>query len=109
MPTAKEQLDQMANQKRIELMTINHYKPVDSDATEYNTVFQPGTPGAGGEYSEMNPDAISDGDTMGKGYLGTDLGTDQLGSVGNSVDIAERTQEIIKNTYKRENEYPNFQ
>jgi hypothetical protein len=37
MSTAKEQLDEVASQKREQLFTINNYKPTESEATEYNT------------------------------------------------------------------------
>lgn len=108
MSTAREQLDQVAAQKRGELFTINNYKPTDTDA-EYNTTFNPGTPYAGGEYSEQNPDAVSNGDVMGKGYLGSDIGKDAYSDVGSSDDIMERKKEMVKNTYGTTNEYPNFQ
>ena len=108
MATAQQQLDAIAAQKRGELFTINNYKPTDT-ATEYNTAYQPGTPYAGGEYSEQNPDAVSNGDAMGKGYLGTDIGKDNPSAVGSSDDIIERGQETIQNTYGTANEYPNFQ
>ncbi len=108
MATAREQLDQVAEQKRLEQFTINNYKPTESDANEYNTVYQPGTPYAGGEYSEQNADAVSTGDAMGKGYLGSDIGKDLVDVVGSSDDIAERKKEIVKNSYNTANEYPNF-
>lgn len=108
MSTAQQQLDEVAKQKREELFTTNNYKPTTSDANQYNTVYQPGTPSAGGEYSEQNPDAISDGDTQGKGYLGSDIGKDQPEKVGNVDDITERKKEIVKNTYTTAKEYPNF-
>ena len=108
MATAREQLDQIAEQKRTELFTINNYKPTESDASQYNTVYQPGTPYAGGEYSEQNPDAVSNGDAMGKGYLGSDIGKDQPAAVGSNEDIVERKKEVVKNTFTTANEYPNF-
>lgn len=108
MATAREQLDAIAAQKRGEQFTINNYKPTESDATQYNTVFQPGTPYAGGEYSEQNPDAVSNGDGMGKGYLGSDIGKDNPAAVGSSDDIVERGKETVKNTYGTVKEYPNF-
>jgi hypothetical protein len=108
MSTAKEQLDEVASQKREQLFTINNYKPTESEATEYNTATQPGTPYAGGEYSEQNPDAVSDGDAMGKGFLGTGTGKDEPDKVGSSQDIVERKNETVKNTYGTANEYPNF-
>ncbi len=109
MATAREQLDQVAAQKRGEQFTVNNYKPTESDASEYNTAFLPGTPYAGGEYSEQNPDAVSNGDVMGKGYLGSDIGKDAPDAVGSSEDIVERKQETVKNVYGTANEYPNFQ
>jgi hypothetical protein len=108
MPTAQEQLDEVAKQKREELFTVNNYKPTESDANEYNTAYQPGTPYAGGEYSEQSPDAVSDGDQMGKGYLGSDIGKDQPEKVGSSDDIVERKKEVVKNVYNTAKEYPNF-
>lgn len=108
MATAREQLDQIALQKRNELFTINNYKPIQGE-TEYNTAFQPATPYAGGEYSELNPDAVSNGDAMGKGYLGNDLGLNNPDGVGSNEDIVERKQEMVKNSYGTTNEYPNFQ
>ena len=109
MSTAKQQLDTIAAQKRNELFTINNYKPTESDPTEYNTIYQPGTPYAGGEYSEQNPDAVSNGDVMGKGYLGSDIGKDNVDAVGSSEVIVERKKEVVKNAYATTNEYPNFQ
>jgi len=109
MATAKEQLDDVATQKRSESFTINNYKPTESTPTEYNTVLNPGTPYAGGEYSEQNPDAVSNGDVMGKGYLGSDMGKDNMDAVGSSDDINERKKEIVKNTYGTTKEYPNFE
>lgn len=104
---AHELLSEIAKQKREELHTINNYKP-DGEQYEYNTATNPISPGAGGEYSEQNPDAVSDGDVRGKGYLGTDSGKDKPDKVGNVDDVTERKKEVVKNVYNTENEYPNF-
>lgn len=105
---ANKILSEVAKQKRDELHTINNYKP-DADEVEYNTGLIPITPGAGGEYSEQNPDAVSDGDLRGKGYLGSDSGKDKPDSVGNRDDVTERKKEVVKNVYNTKNEYPNFE
>ena len=105
---AHQSLTEIAEQKRKELFTMNNYQTQNGEL-EYNTALQPGTPGAGGEYSAENPDAVSDGDSKGKGYLGTDIGKDQPNKVGNSDDIVERKKEIVKNVYTTANEYPNFE
>jgi len=104
---AHETLSEIAEQKRNELHTINNYKP-DGEQIEYNTATTPITQGAGGEYSEQNLDAISDGDVRGKGYLGSDSGKDKPNRVGNTDDIIERNKEVVKNVYNTDKEYPNF-
>ena len=106
---AHDQLSLVADQYRKELFTKNGYKPTGQDANlQYDVNFLPGEPRAGGEYSDLSPDAISDGDDMGRGYNGTDLGKDLPDKVGTIVDQVERKDEIVKNTYKTTNEYPNF-
>jgi hypothetical protein len=54
-------------------------------------------------YSSVNPDAISDGDVLGKG-TGNFLDTTNGGS---STDVAERVAETKFNKYKPENPYTN--
>ena len=59
------------------------------------------------EYSVTNPDALADGDPMGRGtgqFL--DVYND---AAGTSDDILERRNEIRINKYKSSNTYPNFQ
>ena len=58
------------------------------------------------EYSVTNPDAIADGDSMGRGtgqFL--DVYND---AAGTSDDILERRSEIRINKYKSSNTYPDF-
>lgn len=49
------------------------------------------------EYTAGHPDALSDGDELGKGELN--------GNVGGKTDIKTRTTLITKNKYKNTNEY----
>lgn len=59
------------------------------------------------EYSVTNPDAIADGDSMGRG---TGVFLDVYNTAaGTSDDILERRNEIRVNRYNASNTYPNFQ
>ncbi len=49
------------------------------------------------QYTETSPDALSDGDELGKGELN--------GSVGSRTDIASRNKEIAKNFFSVNNQY----
>jgi len=108
IPNAHFTLTQVAEQMRKDLMTKNGYKPATNMDTTYEVDYIPGDPKSPGEYGEMNPDAISDGDGRGRGYMGSDIGKDLPDSVGNVTDQQERKIELVKNTYKPTNEYPNF-
>ena len=59
------------------------------------------------EYSVTNPDAIADGDSMGRG-TGVYLDVFNQGA-GTKEDILERKSEIATNKYNFQNGYPNFQ
>jgi len=59
------------------------------------------------EYSVTNPDAIADGDSMGRG---TGVFLDVYNTAaGTSDDVLERRNEIRVNRYNASNTYPNFQ
>lgn len=59
------------------------------------------------EYSVTNPDAIADGDSIGRG---TGVFLDVYNTAaGTSDDILERRNEIRVNRYNASNTYPNFQ
>lgn len=58
------------------------------------------------EYSVTNPDAIADGDSMGRGTgVFLDVYNDNAGT---REDIVERRLEIRVNEYNSNNGYPNF-
>ena len=60
----------------------------------------------GNEYSSVNPDAMADGDSKGKGtgvYL--DVYNDTAGTV---EDVMERKSNIKVNKFNSSNQYPNF-
>ena len=59
------------------------------------------------EYSVTNPDAIADGDSMGRG-TGVYLDVFNQGA-GTKEDIIERNTKIAINKYNFQNGYPNFQ
>lgn len=55
------------------------------------------------QYSAVNPDAIADGDTQGKGTGGfLDVYNEAAGAI---QDIVERRSEIVINEYKPTNPY----
>lgn len=59
------------------------------------------------EYSVTNPDAVADGDSMGRG---TGVFLDVYNAAaGTSDDIMERRMELRVNKYNSSNTYPNFQ
>ena len=58
------------------------------------------------EYSVTNPDAMADGDAMGRG-TGVFLDIFNEGG-GTSVDIVERKLEIKINKYNKNKTYPDF-
>lgn len=49
------------------------------------------------QYSENHPDALSDGDELGKGELN--------GSIGGRTDILTRQRNLIRNFYSPTNQY----
>lgn len=49
------------------------------------------------QYTETSPDALSDGDELGKG--------EKNGSIGGRTDIAERNKELSKNLFTVNNQY----
>jgi hypothetical protein len=49
------------------------------------------------EYRQGHPDAISDGDELGKG--------ENNGSIGGKTDIVERKKAEAKNSYTKNNQY----
>ena len=57
---------------------------------------------AGNQYSDTNPDALADGDTLGRG---TGIFND---TAGTSVDIFERKNNIKFNPYNADKTYPDF-
>ena len=83
------QLTAIADVERARLFPKNDYVP-NSD-----------------EYSVTNPDAIADGDSMGRG---TGVFLDVYNTAaGTREDVAERRLEIRVNRYNASNTYPNFQ
>jgi len=81
----KNDLTAIAEAERAKLIPKNDYKQ-----TAY-------------EYSSVNPDAIADGDTQGKG-TGGDLDVYNQGA-GGIQDILERKAETVINEYKPTNPY----
>jgi hypothetical protein len=81
----KNDLSSIAEAERAKLIPKNDYKQ-----TAY-------------EYSSVNPDAIADGDTKGKG-TGGDLDVYNQ-SAGAIQDILERKAETVINEYKPTNPY----
>ena len=58
------------------------------------------------EYSAVNPDAIADGDELGRG---TGVFLDVYNpTAGTSTDVAERKNEIKINKFNSNKPYPNF-
>jgi len=60
----------------------------------------------GNEYSSVNPDAIADGDSKGKG-TGVYLDVYNEGA-GTREDVSERKNNIKINKFNSSNQYPNF-
>jgi hypothetical protein len=61
---------------------------------------------AGNQYSDTNPDALADGDTLGRGTgILLDIFND---TAGTSVDIFERKNNIKFNPYNADKTYPDF-
>ena len=61
---------------------------------------------AGNQYSDTNPDALADGDDLGRGTgIFLDIFNDKAGT---SVDIFERKDDIKINKFNKFNIYPNF-
>jgi hypothetical protein len=62
---------------------------------------------AGNQYSAVNPDALADGDRLGRG---TGVFLDVYNSAAGTIDdVVERKNEIKINKYNSQNQYPNFQ
>jgi hypothetical protein len=83
------QLTDYANRERAKLIVKNDYQQTAD------------------EYSVVNPDAIADGDSLGRG-TGIFLDVYNEGA-GTREDIIERRSEIVINKYNSSNKYPNFQ
>jgi hypothetical protein len=79
------ELSRIAEEQRKRLIPRNDFKPLVN------------------EYSQTNPDAVSDGDDMGRG-TGTFLDV-YNNNGGTIVDINERKNEIKINKYKQSNPY----
>lgn len=78
------ELSAIAQAERKKLLTKNDYKDTN-------------------QYSDVNPDAIADGDVQGKGTgLFLDVFNQQAGAI---QDIIERKNEIVINEYKPESPY----
>lgn len=81
-------LSKYAEEERKKLIPKNEYK---------NKTF---------EYSKVNPNAIGDGDSKGRGngvFLDTISPT-----IGTKEDVFERKSELKINKFKKDNPYPNF-
>jgi hypothetical protein len=84
----QNQMTLIADQERARLLPRNDYIP-NAD-----------------EYSVTNPDALADGDSMGRG---TGIFLDVYNqTAGTREDITERVSEIRVNRYNSQNTYPNF-
>ena len=80
----KNDLSSIADMERSKLFPKNDYKPSN-------------------QYSAVNPDAIADGDTQGKGTGGfLDVYNEAAGAI---QDIIERKSEVVINEYKPQNPY----
>jgi hypothetical protein len=80
------ELSRIAEEQRKKLFPRNDYKPEN-------------------QYSSVHPDAISNGDSIGRGN-GVEL--DVYGSnIGTSVDIQERKEDLKVNKYSTNNPYYN--
>lgn len=78
------ELSQIAQAERNKLFPKNDYKTTN-------------------QYSAVNPDAIADGDTQGKGTgVFLDVYNNQAGAI---QDIIERKAEVVINEYKPNNPY----
>jgi hypothetical protein len=61
---------------------------------------------SGNQYSDTNPDALADGDDLGRGTgIFLDIFNDKAGT---SVDIFERKNNIKFNPYNADKTYPDF-
>jgi hypothetical protein len=77
-----------AEQERAKLIPKNNFNPV------------------GNEYSSVNPDAIADGDSKGKGTgVFLDVYNDTAGTI---EDVGERKNNVKVNKFNSSNQYPNF-
>jgi hypothetical protein len=80
----KNDLSSIADMERAKLFPKNDYKPTN-------------------QYSAVNPDAIADGDTQGKGTGGfLDVYNQGAGAI---QDILERKAEVVINEYKPNSPY----
>ena len=58
------------------------------------------------EYSSVHPDALADGDSLGRG-TGVFLDVYNNGA-GTTEDLTERKKTIVKNKFNSSKTYPNF-
>ena len=86
--TEQNQMTLIADQERARLLPRNDYVPTAD------------------EYSVTNPDALADGDSMGRG---TGVFLDVYNqTAGTREDISERVSEVRINRFNSQNTYPNF-
>jgi hypothetical protein len=86
--TISNALSAYAEQERSKLLPKNNYNPI------------------GNEYSSVNPDAIADGDSKGRGTgVHLDVYNESAGTI---EDVAERKTNIKINKFNSSNQYPNF-
>jgi hypothetical protein len=85
--TENNELTAVSGQERTKLIPKNDYNTND-------------------EYSAVHPDALADGDSLGRGtgvYL--DVYNDGAGTI---EDLTERKKTIVKNKFNASKTYPNF-
>ena len=80
-------LSKIAEEQRKKLFPRNDFSPVD-------------------QYSSVHPDALANGDKIGRG-TGVELDI-YNNNIGTSTDVAERKDDIKINKYNRFKTYPNF-
>lgn len=85
--TENNELTAVSGQERTKLIPKNDYNTND-------------------EYSAVHPDALADGDSLGRG-TGTFLDVYNDGA-GTIEDLTERKKTIVKNKFNASKTYPNF-